>query len=109
MQVLQDSDQPNAREAIDLFCYRAASSLAGLLPAIGGLDALVFTAGIGENSALVRKLICQHLTWLGIDLDDAANTKNATEISTQTSPIKILMIPTNEDAVVASACRAALA
>jgi acetate kinase len=58
MQVLQDSSDPHAREAIDLFCYRAASSLADLVPSSGGLDALVFTAGIGENSAMVRRLIC---------------------------------------------------
>lgn len=107
MQVLQDSDSANAREAIDLYCYRAASSLAALVPAIGGLDALVFTAGIGENSALVRELICKRLAWLGISLDDTANTDNAMTISAATASVKTLVIPTNEEAVVANACRAA--
>lgn len=105
MQVLQDSDDPHAKEAIDLFCYRAASSLAGLLPAIGGLDALVFTAGIGENSAPVRRLICERLGWLGIELDDAANDRHATRISTARSGVEVLVLATNEEAVVAKACR----
>lgn len=105
MQVLQDSDDPHAKEAIDLFCYRAASSLAGLVPAIGGLDALVFTAGIGENSAQVRRLICERLGWLGIELDNAANDRHATRISTARSGVEVLVLATNEEAVVAKACR----
>lgn len=109
MQVLQDNDTPNAREAIELYCYRAATNLSALVPAIGGLDALVFTAGIGENSALVRELICKQLTWLGIILDDSANTSNATTISAADAGVKTLVIPTNEEAVVANACRAAFA
>jgi len=108
MQVLQDSDDPQAREAIALFCYRAASSLAGLVPAIGGLDALVFTAGIGENSALVRRLICARLEWLGVALDPRANDAGEAVISTAASRVKILVIPTNEEVVVARSCRAVL-
>ncbi|WP_138934428.1 acetate/propionate family kinase [Roseovarius arcticus] len=104
MQVLQDSENPHAQEAIDLFCYRAASSLAALVPSIGGLDALIFTAGIGENSAMVRKLICDRLSWLGAALDDTANVRNAVQISSHQSPVDILVIPTNEEAVVARAC-----
>lgn len=108
MQVLQNSDNPHARDAIDLFCYRAACSLASLVTPISGLDTLVFTAGIGENSALVRKLICEQLAWLGISIDIAANEANATTISTTESKVEVLMIPTNEEAVVARACRAHL-
>ena len=104
MQVLQDSDKPHAQEAIDLFCYRAASSLAALVPSIGGLDALIFTAGIGENSPLVRKLICERLSWLGAALDGAANAQNAPRINSPESRVDILVIPTNEEAVVARAC-----
>ena len=106
MQVLQDSPDLNAREAIELFCYRAASNLAGLLPSIGGLGALVFTAGIGENSALIRRLICDHLAWLGVELDDAANSAGHTTISAKGSRVRVLVIPTNEETVVARACRA---
>ncbi|WP_272007581.1 acetate/propionate family kinase [Roseovarius sp. ZX-A-9] len=105
VQDLQNSDDPNAQEAIALFCYRAASNLANLLPSIGGLDALVFTAGIGENSAQIRELICEQLGWLGVALDDASNKKNATRISTDRSRVEVFVLPTNEEAVIARACR----
>jgi len=105
MQVLQQSDDPHASEAIDLYCFRAASILAGLVPSIGGLDALVFTAGIGENSALVRKNICDRLAWLGLELDSAENARDATCISQPQSLVKVLVLPTNEEAVVAKACQ----
>ncbi len=108
MHVLQNSDDPHAYEAIDLYCYRAASILAGLVPSIGGLDAMVFTAGIGENSGLVRKLICEQMAWLGVAIDDTANDSNAPLISTRQSQVKVLVIPTNEEVVVARACRALL-
>ncbi|WP_050525719.1 acetate/propionate family kinase [Pseudorhodobacter aquimaris] len=106
MQILQEANTPEAEEAIALYCYRAAGVLAGLLPAIGGLDALVFTAGIGENAPLVRRKICEHLRWLGVAIDSAANASNATTISTLQSQVSVLVIPTNEEAVVVNACRA---
>ncbi|TNJ43312.1 acetate/propionate family kinase [Phaeobacter sp. B1627] len=108
MHVLQDSDSPHAKEAIDLYCYRAACGLAGLLPSIGGLDGIVFTAGIGENSALVRRLICGHLSWLGISLNDDANDRNATAIGSTQSKVPVLVLPTNEEVIVARACHALL-
>ncbi|AXI49168.1 acetate kinase (plasmid) [Sulfitobacter sp. SK012] len=109
MQVLLQSDDPHAQEAVDLYCYRAASVLAGLVPAVGGLDVLVFTAGIGENAPDVRKKICDRLTWLGVTLNPDANAENAVEISAQHSSVRVLTLPTNEEAVVASACRSFLA
>jgi acetate kinase len=105
MQVLTQSDDPNAQEAVDLYCYRAASVLAGLVPAIGGLDALVFTAGIGENAPIVRQSICDRLSWLGVTLDPEANDKNAIMISAEQASVRVLTLPTNEEAVVADACR----
>jgi acetate kinase len=108
MHVLQNSDDPQAREAIDLYCDRATSILAGLVPSLGGLDALVFTAGIGENSDLVRRLICDRLAWLGVSIDATANASNARQISTDHSKVKVLVLPTNEEVVVAQACRALL-
>ena len=106
--VLEASNAPHSREAIDLFCYRAASLLAGLVPTIGGLDAVVFTAGIGENSALVRQSICDQLAWLGLSLDAKANVENATVISTPQSQVTVLVLPTNEEATVAKACHGLL-
>ncbi|SNR63846.1 acetate/propionate family kinase [Puniceibacterium sediminis] len=103
MATLQASSAPEARDAIGLFCYRAAAELAALAVAIGGLDALIFTAGIGENSALVRSLICDRLEWMGISLDDGANAKNAKCISAASSPVDVLVIPTDEEVVIARA------
>ena len=105
MRVLEDSDAQSARDAIDLYVYRAASTLAGLVPAIGGLDALVFTAGIGENSAHVRRAICDRLQWLGIGVDEAANDANEIRISSADCAIDVLVLPTDEEAVIAAACR----
>jgi acetate kinase len=105
MQVLEGSDSAHAREAIDLYCYRAATVLSGLVSTIGGLDALVFTAGIGENSSHIRNLICQRLSWLGIDLAESANATNATKISSATSRVDVLVIPTDEEVIIARATR----
>ena len=101
MATLQASAAPQAREAINLFCYRAASELAALATTIGGLDALVFTAGIGENSALVRSLICDRLEWMGVDLAEGENDRNATLINSAESGVDVLVIPTDEEAIIA--------
>jgi acetate kinase len=105
MSSLQASDAPEAREAIELFCYRAAGEMAALAASIGGLDTIVFTAGIGENSARVRSLICDRLAWMGVDLDAGPNDENATCISSATSNIDVLVIPTDEEVVIAQAVR----
>jgi acetate kinase len=106
MAALATSPAPEAREAIELFCYRAAGELAALAAANGGLDAIVFTAGIGENSAPVRALICDRLAWLGVALDSAANDRHATRISAAASAVDVLVIPTDEEGVIARATQA---
>ncbi|MGO4910391.1 acetate/propionate family kinase [Pseudorhodobacter sp. W20_MBD10_FR17] len=103
MALLEASTAPNAQEAIELFCYRAASQLAALVPALGGLDAIIFTAGIGEKSARVRKGICDHLNWLGVDLNAVANDSHATHINAPHSTIDVLIVPTDEELVIAQA------
>jgi acetate kinase len=103
MQVLQLSDDPHSKQAIDLFCYRAARELASLVSTLDGLDAIVFTAGIGENSAQIRKQICTQLSCLGVTLDLNKNLKNNIVISKINSNIKVLVIPTNEEVVIAEA------
>ncbi len=105
MAVLEESDAPEAREAIDLFCYRAAGEIAALATACGGLDAIVFTAGIGENSALVRRGICDRLGWLGVATDAKANTGHAVRISAIWSGVDVAVIPTDEEAMIARATR----
>lgn len=102
MRELQSSIAPHAIEAVDLFCYRAAKELSALCTSIQGCDAIIFTAGIGEKSAIVRKKICEHLQWLGIVLDEHANSQHATIISqTNKSTILVGVIPTNEDYMIA--------
>lgn len=106
MRDLQAANTPEAQEAIGLFATRAASQIASLLPAIGGLDALVFTAGIGENSAPIRALICDQLHWLGVTLDAQANAANSPRIHAADSPIDVLVLPTDEESVIIAATRA---
>jgi acetate kinase len=101
MRDLIKSDDAYAKEAVELFCYQAAKELASLLPALGGLDAIVFTAGIGENCAVIRQMICGKLEWLGVEVDNSANEKNSIEISSQKSKIKVFVIPTNEEKIIA--------
>ncbi len=101
MQVLTTSTHPHAQQAIDLFCYRAARELSSLVCAIDGIDAIVFTAGIGEHSALVRERICGHLGWLGVALDPIANQHHHSVISPVKCPITTLVIPTDEESVIA--------
>lgn len=105
MKVLETSTAPEAREAIDLFCARAAGELASLATSLSGLDAIVFTAGIGERSARVRSGICDLLGWMGVALNMSANTRNANLISAIWSDIDVLVIPTDEEVVVAEATR----
>ena len=98
---LQASDDPRAKEALDLFALRIAGEMGRLSMSIGGLDAVVFTAGIGENDAKLRAAVSGHLGWMGLELSDAANAANAACISAETSPIKAYVIPTNEERVIA--------
>jgi len=106
MGVLEANTAPHAQQAIDLFCFRAAREVASLATTIGGLDALVFTAGIGENSAKVRADICAYLNWMGVELDTDANAQNAVRISPEGVDIDVLVIPTDEEAVIARATQA---
>lgn len=101
MRTLEKSKNKEAKEAINLFCHLAAKQLCGLIPAIDGLDILVFTAGIGENSWLVRENICKKLSWLGITLDKAANRSSKIKISAANSKIDVYVIPTNEEKMIA--------
>lgn len=98
---LMASDRAEAAQAIDLFCQRIAREIAALATTIEGLDALVFTAGIGENQPLIREKVCDHLAWLGLHLDVEANRRNARRISTDTSQICALVMATNEEQVIA--------
>lgn len=103
MRELEKSDAPEAREAIDYFVRRCRMEIAALASTLDGLDALVFSAGIGENSPSIRREICEGLAWLGVELDEEAN-KNAgreTKISTAASRVAVWIIATDEERVIA--------
>ncbi len=101
MRALLGSPAPEAAEAVELFCYRIARELGSLAAALGGLDALVFTAGIGEHAAPVRERVCRQSEWLGVRRDAAANARHATRISAPDSPVDVLVLPTNEEWMIA--------
>jgi len=101
MRTLLASDAPEAKEAVDLFCYRIARELGSLAAAAGGLDALVFTGGIGEHAAPIRERICRQAEWLGLELDAAANAVHAQRISAPGSKVSAWVIPTNEELMIA--------
>jgi acetate kinase len=108
VRTLEASDDPHAAEALDLFAWYAAGEIAGMAAAIEGIDALVFTGGIGEHSAGMRARIGTRCRWLGLTLDAAANAAGAQCISTADSRVAAWAIPTDEEAVIASATHALL-
>ena len=101
MRVLLKSSEPGAHLAVEYFVYRAAKEIGALAAVLGGIDGLVFTAGIGENSAKIRRLICESSAWLGIELDQTANEGNGPRISTARSNVSAWVIPTNEELMIA--------
>jgi acetate kinase len=109
MRTLLASDAPRARLAIDLFVYRIGRELGSLAAALGGVDAIVFTAGVGENSAEIRARVCRAARWLGVELDDAANAVGGPRISTATSRVAAWAIATNEELMIARHTEALLA
>jgi acetate kinase len=101
MRVLLASSDPAAALAIDYFVYRAVREIAALAAVLGGLDGLVFTAGIGENSAAIRKRICEGCAWLGVELDAESNERHGPRISRTERAVSAWVIPTNEEMVIA--------
>jgi len=101
MRTLLQNPQPRAQFAVDLFIYRIGRELGSLAAAVGGLDAVVFTGGIGENSAVIRERVCRNARWLGVEVDIAANNAGRPRISSDSSPVSAWTIPTNEELMIA--------
>jgi acetate kinase len=101
MRALLESSEPRARLAIDLFVYRIGRELGSLAAALGGLDALVFTAGIGEHAAAIRERVCRDAAWLGVEFDPASNKVDGPRISTAASRVPAWVMPTNEELMIA--------
>ncbi len=102
MRHLLASDAPAARLAVDYFVYRAAREIGGLAAVLGGVDALVFTAGIGENSPEIRARIGAACAWLGVTIGPEANTRGCTDINCPASKVRVLVIPTDEESMIAA-------
>ena len=105
MRTLLASPEPAAREAVTQYCYRIGRELGSLAAALGGLDALVFTGGIGEKSAPVRAAVCRDAAWLGIELESVANDVGDQLITTKTSRTAAWIVPTDEELVIAAHTR----
>jgi acetate kinase len=105
----REAADPRAAEAVALFCYQARKFLGALVAALGGLDTLVFTAGIGEHAAVIRARICDGLAYLGLRLDAARNAAHAPVISGDASRVVVRVIPTDEDLVIARHTRRVIA
>ena len=98
---LKRSNSPEAQEAIAMFAYRIALELGRLTAALGGLEQLIFTGGVGENDAELRARVCEQSAWLGIQLDTEANRSSALNINSENSSVAVWVIPTNEEAMIA--------
>jgi acetate kinase len=94
--------EPEARLAVDYFVYRAAKEIGALAAVLGGVDALIFTAGIGENSAEIRRRICEASAWLGVAIDQERNVAGSPRITAEGSKVSAWVIPTNEELMIAS-------
>jgi acetate kinase len=108
MRTLLASDAPHARLAVDLYVYRVGRELGSLAAALGGLDAIVFTGGIGENSAEIRERVCREARWLGVELDEQANRNGGPRISLPTGSVEAWVVPTNEELMIARHTRRVL-
>jgi acetate kinase len=109
MRALLASEDPRAKEAVDLFVFRIGRELGALTAVLGGLDGLVFTAGIGEHASEVRARVCRNAAWLGLKLDEAANAAGGPRISAAGSAVSAWVLPTDEEQVIARHTLAALA
>lgn len=109
MRVLLESADPHAAEAVELFCFRVAKEAGALASSMGGIDAIVFTAGIGERSAPVRARVGEKLAWLGVSIDAGRNDANDARISADDSRLPVWVIPTDEEQMIALHTRAVLA
>jgi acetate kinase len=97
----REATDPNAAEAIELFCYQARKYAAAMAAAAGGVDALIFTGGIGERSAPIRARICAGLAFLGVRIDQGRNAFHGPVISPDGSPVTVRVIPTDEESTIA--------
>lgn len=107
MRELEAADTAESHRAIDYFVFRVQRELGAMAAVMGGIDALVFCGGIGENSRVVRRRVCERLGWMGIEIDHGRNAEGATVISSEFARTTVMIVPTREDLVIARAARVA--
>lgn len=107
MRTLEAAGTPEAAQAIDYYVFRCQREVGAMAAALGGIDALVFCGGIGENSQLIRARICERLGWMGIEINHSRNRQNACVISSDMARTTVMIVPTNEELVIARAARRA--
>lgn len=108
MRTLEEADSAEAHRAIDYFVFRVQRELGAMAAVMGGIDALVFCGGIGENSRAIRRRVCERLGWMGIEIDHGKNAESATILSSEFSRTTVIIVRTREDLVIARAARAAV-
>jgi acetate kinase len=108
MRALLASSDPRARLAVDLFVYRIRQELGAMAAALGGLDAVVFTGGIGENAVAIREAVCRDAAWLGVELDAAANAAGGPRVTTERSRVSAWVVPADEELMIARHTRRSL-
>ncbi len=101
MRALLSSPDERAGEAVELFVFRIAREVGALASSLGGIDGLVFTAGIGEHAPQIRAAVCERLRWLGVSLDAGANAKNSAIVSGAGSKVEVRVVPTDEEMMIA--------
>jgi acetate kinase len=101
MRDLLGRSEPEARLAVDYFVYRAGKEIGAMAAVLGGIDGMVFTAGIGENSPEIRRRICESAAWLGVELDAEANARGGPRVSSARSRVSAWVVPTNEELMIA--------
>ncbi|WP_084824769.1 acetate/propionate family kinase [Lampropedia cohaerens] len=107
MRTLEQADNAQSHRAIDYFVFRVQRELGAMAAVMGGIDLLVFCGGIGENSRMIRRRVCERLGWIGIEIDHGRNAEGATVISSELARTTVMIVPTREDLIIARAARAA--
>lgn len=97
MRTLIESDQQEATFTVDYYCYHITQEIGRLTATLGGLDRVIFTAGVGEHAPLIREKVCSQLAWLGLEIDSKLNQSNQVEIATDSSKVRVQVVPTDEE------------
>ena len=97
MRTLIESSQEEAKFTVDYYCYHITQEIGRLAAILGGLDRVIFTAGVGEHAPIIREKVCRQLTWLGLEIDNRLNLSNEMEIATDSSKVRVQIVPTDED------------